>query len=52
MGPYKGRTPRRFQGPKDDPQGDKITCLGIVLLVLITLLGVLHEQIWRALGLW
>ncbi len=52
MQPYKGKTPRPFQGPKDDPVGDRLALAVVVIVVLFVLLAKFEDPILRAIGWW
>jgi hypothetical protein len=50
MRPYRGRTPRRFQGPQADPSGGWLACLAFLLGVGCTTLAVFEDAILKAVG--
>jgi hypothetical protein len=52
MRPYKGKTPRHFQGPQDDPGRDRLALAAVVIVALFILLAVFQDPILRAIGWW
>jgi hypothetical protein len=50
MGPYKGKTPRPFQGPDDDPGRDWLVVAVVVIIVVFVLLAKFQDPILRLSG--